>query len=142
VGVSEGGTPPVFAATTLAQAAFLQGVLVDGTTYDGDPRGEFIFHAAPSMVDGVYSLWFTQSSQSGTGTFLITSPVIHDVNNSLKAMVSINGQPSISIAIIQDNPPTAWNAQGQDITSQLTSEGVNVAALLQEMQAIVVNLKK
>ena len=69
--------------------------------------------------------------------FSITSAVSPDINNSLQAMVSINGGTPISIAIIQSGSESghAYNSAGQDITATLTGEGVSVPALLAAMQA-------
>jgi hypothetical protein len=71
---------------------------------------------------------------SNTATFSLTSAVTPNVNNSLTGMVSVKGGTPQNVTIIQSNGH-AYNTSGQDITSSLTSQGVNVPALLAAMQA-------
>jgi hypothetical protein len=73
-------------------------------------------------------------------TFAIQGAVKPNVNDSLSAMVSINGGAAQNITIIQSGAEAghAYNTAGKDITSALTAQGVNVAGLLTAMQAAYV----
>jgi hypothetical protein len=66
----------------------------------------------------------TQTPTPAAFTFQITGPVTQDINNSLKAAVSISGQ-SMTVNVIPANAgnPTGviYNSAGADITSQFTS---------------------
>jgi len=79
----------------------------------------------------------TQPTTPSAATFQIVGAVTPNINNSLTANVSINGGSPMNITIIQSGSQagTAWNTSGQNITSQLTAQGVNVAAILKAFQA-------
>jgi hypothetical protein len=67
-------------------------------------------------------------------TFEIVGTAKADINGSVEANVSINGGAAESIAIIISSTQ-AYNSAGKNITSTLTSQGVNVPALLSAMLA-------
>jgi hypothetical protein len=71
-------------------------------------------------------------------TVTIVGQVTPNINNSLSADVLVNGQP-MNLTIIPANASNssgaAWNTQGQDITGQLLSMGVNIPAVAKQFQA-------
>lgn len=97
-----------------------------------DSRGTFI-HSLVATPFGTVSYW-TLLAAAFPG-FMITLPVTTDANDSLAALVSINGGTLAKLAVIQTNAQ-AYNASGVNVTATLTAAGVSVPALLTAMQAL------
>jgi hypothetical protein len=75
----------------------------------------------------------TTTTSSTPASVTLLGPATSDVNNSLQAQVSINGQ-TMTLNVIPSSG-TAWNSTGQNITAQLQSQGVNIASLIAQFQA-------
>jgi len=85
-------------------------------------------------IQTAFTAAVTPVTPTAAPSFVLAGPVSPDVNDSLQALVSINGQAAQSIAIIIATGQ-AYNSSGVNITSPLVSQGVNVQALLSAMQA-------
>jgi hypothetical protein len=58
VGIDEGGG--IFAPTLMAYMLWDQGLIANGQVYPGDPRGPFVFNAAPNVFAMQHeAIWFT-----------------------------------------------------------------------------------
>jgi hypothetical protein len=97
--------------------------------------------AAPTTTTGTTTTGTTTTGTTATpaptvpvATFEIVGTAKADINGSVQANVSINGGAAESIAIIITSTQ-AYNSAGKNITSTLTSQGVNVPALLSAMLA-------
>ena len=62
----------------------------------------------------------------------ITGTVTPDINNSLKASVTINGQP-FTLAVIP-SAGTVYDNKGQEVSAQLTALNVNIPSLIAQFQ--------
>jgi hypothetical protein len=103
----------------------------NGSEYT-DSRGTFI-HNVVATPFGTVSYWSLLAA--AFPGFRITLPVTTDVNDSLAALVSINGATPEKLAVIQTNAQ-AYNSSGVNVTKTLTAAGVSVPALLTAMQAL------
>jgi hypothetical protein len=116
------------------------GVAGVGVWFLGDMLGWWGGTAASSAAAPATSAPATTGTATTTpstvpvATFEIVGTAKADINGSVQASVSINGGAAESIAIIISSTQ-AYNSAGKNITSTLTSQGVNVPALLSAMLA-------
>jgi hypothetical protein len=117
VGAQMTGTPDYYDAPGANETPY-----PNGAEYT-DSRGTFI-HNVVATPFGTVSYWALIAA--AFPGFTITLPVTTDANDSLAALVSING----------GTPAQAYNASGVNVTATFTAAGVSVPALLTAMQAL------